>query len=653
MVNSNKILTVSYGTFSCTLEGFEDSFGTMKAIAEYFRDLAADDRFFGAEPPQPDAEMMAVIAQREAARPVQARRDETGIVLRAADATPTGTPNVDAGSGAGAGAGAVAIPAAAAAFSRISADEPVEDAVTEPARDTVIDADTNLKSDTPAPSDKINSGDTADVEILPERTPDTPPDTHNVPAEPVQSEDISAKLDRIRAVVAQNDTLSIEDDSDTAVDVAEDLIKDLKSTADTEDTLQDTDSLSVDAMLDRLEDEADVEGDSLFDETQDDASEDNSLFADISGDDTTIDEIPDEGPAPDEQIADTPDTAADTAPKVLVKKMKQSDIEDAIAAGLLEEVEDEDARDDDEAIEVIVDAEGEEPAAQIRAAVENSSLSDEDEEDLIRELAAVEAEFVQVDQDDALLAEDDTPDAEDIIDAAFFDVEDDAIDMPLDQADDADVSRLMDAAEAKLDDPEASSNSEAYSHLRAAVAATEADREAGADPDQGSPDELFREDLAQAVKPRRPERRARGNDDVTEPRKAAPLKLVAAQRIDEAPVSTGTVRPRRVVAQVELAETSEDNSGFLEYVASHDATNLEEHLEAAASYMTFVEKRDGFTRPQLMNKVRVVHDTDFNREDSLRAFGKLLRGGKLLKSGGGRFVASNDIGYQPSERAAI
>jgi len=85
MVNENKVLTVSYGTFSCTLEGYADSFGAMKAIAEYFRDLASDDRYFAANPPDLDAATISEIATHNSQQKLKTRTQGTDVVLSPAE----------------------------------------------------------------------------------------------------------------------------------------------------------------------------------------------------------------------------------------------------------------------------------------------------------------------------------------------------------------------------------------------------------------------------------------------------------------------------------------------------------------------------------------------------------------------------------------
>lgn len=729
MVHNNKILTVSYGTFSCTLEGFEDSFDTMKAIAEYFRDLAADDRYFGAEPPQPDAEMLAKIAEREIARQVQAHRNGDGFVLRAADTQSTAAVTAPAPEPA---QPVAAAPVAAVAPAPVP-DQPITEAVEEaPAEETPVEVAEvdETPADAPAESiaDKLQRIRAVVSRNEASKSTDFTEDQHAEAFVSSVAEEMTAALDED---IAEDDPTEEAADADLAAAFAavDAMAEDEVDPADTAETALQEDTVSEEeptlaeveeepeqlpeaeevSSLQTGEDEPEAQDDlepeqpeqvaeaEEVAQTEDDAETDaepdvavTEVVAalpdvdeayeddDTAGQDDVLSILSsvqnaaqEDAPAQDDSDAKTETVAAEDTTAEDTSDPETGDELD-LSAFLITETAPEDTEDqpaeavadeaDEEMIDILEDGEdGEEPrlvriskseleaaiaAGEIEEVAEDETrnaadeeLSPEDEADLMRELAEVEAEQ-----------------------SAEAEVADDPARMLAEDETDEDVSRLMAAAEEKMGAPESSANRETYSQMRAAVAVAEAEKSAGGSVDDGEGVDAYREDLASVVRPRRPV--ANGAAERSERPEAAdarpaPLTLVAEQRIDldddARADSRGPVRPRRISADHSgmPAEAAEPGTGgFADFASEMGATELPDLLEAAAAYLSFVEGRDQFSRPQLMNKVRQLESHEFNREDGLRSFGQLLREGKIEKTGGGRFTASGDIGYRPDERAA-
>jgi hypothetical protein len=657
MVQTNKILTVSYGTFSCTLEGFDESFETMKAIAEYFRDLASDDRYFGAEPPTPDAEMLARIAEKEISRRVEARFEDDGIVLRpslaaaaeAETAPQQAAPQRPAPEQPAAAKAEIAAPAAPS--------EPAPAAVTE----AVSDAGLDDELETMSAALEVHAEPEAETAITPEAAPvqEAAPETveavSDVPAEPPKTEavddsavaaakpdrmpeSIADKLARIRAVVSASSpaaapaapeteavpaTESAEAAPETMVDPVIGNVMSTLASGDAEDRLTDAPEMqdvavtevTLDGIADlvpakpEIEPAEEMDGDAAAPEAE--AEPEVTAAAEPE---TAPEAEP--APAPEAEPEPAPVAPRRVAPRRPVRVVKVK-----------------------------------------RRAVETppSSLSQDDEAELMRELAEVEAEIG-------------TPEAEaPAAGAGALEVSDVVEDTQravraMSRRDrrenfaeeEGDVSRLLAATDEQLQEPEGRSRRNAIAHLRAAVAATRADRSSESRHDESDPRGAYRDDLAAAVRPRRT---ASAEPDPELPR-VAPLKLVAEQRVDlpetelPAPGAVAqTVRPRRV--SMPLDRDDDDSAGgFASFAEEVGANRLPELLEAAAAYMSFVEGRDEFSRPQLMTKVRQVDTGDTSREDRLRSFGQLLRDGKIEKVQGGRFAASDSIGFRPKDRAA-
>lgn len=657
MVDSSKILTVSYGTFSCTLEGFDDSFGTMKAIAEYFRDLAADDRYFGAEPPAPDVQMLAKIAEREITRRVDASTTDGGIVLRAQQApAPAMPPQVIRPDPIQVAAASVAPQVAMEPAYMADMDQDFETAHSD-ATASEAELVAGLEAEETVSSPLVASGQAtlahaAPADIAPEHT--AHPDAQSV----------AAKLQRIRAVVGQSDspeaaeynedqyapempniadanTMDIDMSDDAGFEVeSEELAEPMPPIADEPEKLDAPVDLSEAAPIDAAEDD-----DALL----------SSLTAKMAQPVPDVeDHINDVQESAKESIdaivrdAETTVAPADAKPviRAQVLRLRKSNLpQDELVKASADSfafVEDDLKDNYDEDVLDVAKLDGFEDLDAVAAPAE-TSLSADEEADLMDELAEVERDFAPKTADPETAAPE-TPEQ----DAPVAKVRN-----SLPETDDSTLSHILDQTDQELNEPEGSRRRNAIAQLKAAVAATEAARQLGdhTDPDTQVED-AFRGDLDEVVRPRRPARVEKPVERTARPR-PSPLKLVASQRVDTpdaAPISDVAVAPRRVATPVEQVSVAAA-SNFAEFAENMGATALPDLLEAAAAYTAFVEGSEDFSRPQIMKKVQLTSDVEFSREDGLRSFGTLLREGRISKVRNGRFQVSDETRFRPETKA--
>ncbi|SLN31565.1 hypothetical protein AQS8620_01029 [Aquimixticola soesokkakensis] len=808
MVSDNKILTVSYGTFSCTLEGFDDPFSTMRSIAEYFRDLAADDRYFGAEPPTPDADMLHRIAEKEIQRRVEARVEENGVVLRqSADAPATGpapyaTTAYPATSALSITSAAMhtaksapptqaaptqAAPKQAAQPRQSPLNAPLtpdsapvaqetpqdrsapaqEDAVDRLARQAEEEADHQAQMRAKRRAKRLAQAEAeqdaqehaqkqakamAEEAMRKARDEAAAKARAKAPAAPAApsaaapSASIAEKLSRIRAVVSGEDyTEDQHAEDDKLADIAPaTATAQGHNTLDAADTADETvEDLDINAVMKaaRLVDPA-PQTPQADDASEDLAQADPAEGIDTSGDDATeadadsdtaldavtsamsaapsaqdapatVEKATDENETTDDPTEDTTEEDADTAlsaqpepveptrrARARVIKMRRADVDtprvsdDDAAAQINAVAALAQASDESGAPETAASADGakdESLAARLSEELGASSLDDDAEADLLRELAAVATDEEPVaqkgrtqtakDLDAEDLAAEDLDEADEqtssaALQAAIAQATGTATEAPAPDADgsrakaetakaenegravleqvtrgDETVDRLLQTTDRELDLEDGKRRRNAIQHLKAAVAATRAKQEDGEKETNPDEAEVYREDLARVVRPARPAARRTERPQGMPERRLAPLMLVSEQRIDttETKAPQAPVRPRRVGTQapqpVEAQDTGDniftETTSFADYADDLGASSLTDMLEAAVAYSALVEGRPHVSRPQVLKQVSEVIDGGFTREEGLKSFGTLLRQNRIQKQAPGQFILAH------------
>ncbi|SEN76828.1 hypothetical protein SAMN04488103_107174 [Gemmobacter aquatilis] len=759
MIGASKILTVSYGTFSCTLEGFDDPFNTMKAIAEYFRDLAAEDRYFGAEPPTPDAAMLHKIAEREIQRRVEAKIQENGVILRAGEAsapqqhvpaqiaapTPLDTPLPPRTEPVAVEPVAVVAPAPVAPAPRITMPAaaatqrpaPIPATPSAAAQESVAEKLMRIRSAVAQAAAPYGEEEDVAPQAAADRLPEDlapEPTARDLSVEDILPEELAAETDAPVTVSAQQpvevaaaifpETIAeVEEDTtftapaaDFGGELAEEALEPVAEAALTPESGLDEDALIAGLALIDTAPQIEMPPEAMpapADLAEDEAL--NDLLAALADD------------TPAHQAAEYPEPQVDLLPDLDLEPeahpvaeaagaWNEADpLDDALMADLLADV----APATDAAPEaatpesdapVMPDSESRVERARARvirirraptAPAELAELAEtvpdaepvlspEAEADLARELAELEAEHAST---PAV-----TTPAPDLIAEAAADIEQPDPARPIRPArpvrrlrvaraetpvaptqieprlpetlpgtraatdprtpqlegarTEEAMTRLIAETNSQMAGPDNRRRLSAIAHLKAAVAATVAERRVGGSPakSEDSRVEPYREDLSRIVRP----------SATPQAQRPAPLVLVSELRVDRdpaprAPETVQPVRPRRVTggsaalaAQSFDEDEDEDDDevsiftdakGFAEFAERIGAEGFPALLEAAAAYAACVEGRPHFSRPQLMRQVsEQAEEEGITREDGLRYFGTLLREGRIVKVRRGQYA---------------
>lgn len=553
MVNSSKILTVSYSTLSYTLEGFDDPFGAMKAIVGYARDLACQDPDLGAESALHDTAMLREIAQRHTLKHVDARVEDQSIILRQSDQDRDITVEGSA-------------PAPIEDMTDATADPVIEDAFTKMSRLREASRGTDgseefLEDEHASGSEKADLSDLEDLNEFDELISNHALTTDKSQAQ--APEDRKAMRQRVKDRIAIN--AKAERRTETALPPI--LLED--APAATDETLNVSRVLRVKRK--RQEDAKDALS----------VTATNTPVIDhIEAEDAVVaTEQPSNPKPPSENREQT--MATDDTP--IVAPMPPLSLDTPLhstkphAAG----------NKDNDASE-----------AQLHDKIATllSSMEEESRVDARRERRA----------------------------HIFTDQKTDA--------DDTAIERILAQTNDHMDSHDASRRRNAIGHLKAAVQAAIADKSEGGDGrDEDTYETQFRSDLEQA------------KQDKPTPENTATSTRDRGVR----PQDDNTNAPRsRQDASPETGSASTaytDDQLFAAYVQHVNATDTEGYLRAAAVFASLSSGQPHFSRSEVVGLVAGLEVArDITREDVLRAFGRLLRDGVIIKVAQGSYSLAKD-----------